>query len=276
MAPIDSWLEALVQFPHLVDWPKARAYELAPTSDGLAIQASGPLEMADPYELSAAAARFASWGTPAVPATEQGLLRLVNSLGLTGPWEEAPDGVKWRRFRGVKWEEAQGPRMRPPLSQLVEDFRKDVETVKRAVLGYEIAYAEVRRGERDPADPKGDTAFANFGEVVVGEGQKLYGEVVYLSPTRTVTSVPPARMWTGQLWGLKRPPSLYELAVSEIIAMFQDQLVVRRCENPDCGRPFTSQSPRGGRGNKAWTRPGAMYCSHECGKHASYLRRKEK
>jgi hypothetical protein len=274
MAPIDSWLESLVRFPDLVEWPKARAYELVDSPRGLAIQASGPLETADPAELGAAAPRLASWGTPDLRDNREGLLRLVNNLGLTGPWERSTDGVRWQKTRGVKWEEARGARMRPPLSQSLDEFRRDVKRVKEAFLGYEVGYVEVRRGDRDPLDSEGEAARIQLGRVVVPEAQRLLSEIVYWSPTTTVAFSDPPEMRSGQLWGLKRPPSLVELAMAEIIAAFQDRIDVRRCQNPDCGRPFTSQSPRGSKGDKAWTRPDVMYCRHECGKHAAYLRRK--
>jgi hypothetical protein len=258
---LETWTEVLVKEPRLRRWPKYERY--VPFEDRnrtRVIKGEGRILDADLADGSFVY-QIGDWGTRLLPATEESLLELARIIGLTAHWVEGPGG---------KWAFAHGRDFAPPKAQEIREMKRDVEEISAALHGYQETLEALRSGiHLGRRSRKGHPLRAGF-ERIVGD---------YLR-----TGIPSLLSWsmewdarvleTSQHFALRRPPSLREVALAHILSLHQaGGKVVKKCENPDCGRRFVDQSPRGGRTSKSWARPDLVrYCSHECAKHAAYLR----
>jgi len=256
----EQWLEAITRFPHgAVPWPKARSYEIEPTRQGERIRSVGPLEVLD-FSAIEVAHTLASYGTRSAPRGARGIVTIANQVGLTGPWvRDARDGVTWDSRR---------PKMRPPREMALDEFTADLKRISNALNGYMIGYREVTAGLRPPRDEGGRKARGAFNRVMVPAVQGLITSVGW---------VPIEAFWGESGWYLTQfwewtgetPPSLIEWSLAEVLRLFQAEMPVRQCANPECGRLFTKKDP--GR-QKAWDRStGVEYHSDRCRNRGRYL-----
>lgn len=205
---------------------------------------------------------LASWGTPPRPQTQTALLRLVNEVGLTGPWEPS-NTAPTSETEAVGW-------WRPPAEQTLDDLSRDIAIIADALHGYEVGVSSVLQGKRAPSDRKATIARMRFSAQVyrvVGPFFRHKLALLMWTPAEPFDAGFSNRL-EPTVW-----PSLLEIAMLGLVQIAQDAIEVRRCENPDCGRPFTSQV-RGGDRPKRWDRPNVKYCSIKCAKHAAYLKKK--
>jgi hypothetical protein len=278
---MEDWVAEITGSRRVWEWPKAKTYELEHDPEhGLLIRAIGPPSERVDLSRPRVAEDLASWDTPRLPADRTSLLKLVNRYGLTGPWiptnkfmRFSPDGP--RKWRGATLYGAPQFPGKPPSGQPLDEFRRDVKLVRDVLTAYEVGFAQVWAGDRRPTDPEAETGRDRFELVVPQIMRRLLAEVVQWGVADVVLGRPGReRLDVEAAWvsGIERMPSLTELAVAHVVGLFQDRLPVNRCRNPECGRPFSAQEPRGGRTRKAWTRPDVIYCSQRCAKRAWYLR----
>lgn len=253
-----SWLRPVLNHPILRSWPRFSNYVLERNRGELRLRGTGSLMRIDvseplfPFDLSA------DWLAGRVPRTAEldlslhsWVLGVANRFGLTAPGRNAGGSGKWA----------------PASTQSAAEFHHHISLIGATAMGWE----EGMLGSGFP-NPTQRAAYEQNLEKFVRN--HMFGDLLAWRPTEAEHEDPAD---LGH-FVCRRVPTLFEIAMCKLIQLAEKQArdQVQRCANPDCRKLFTEQLPRAGQLRKAWTRADVLYCSHACGKHASYLRTRER